>query len=214
MDADDRVMQLYKVEYEKAAERYDNIYRSIWTIFSYMTAVAAGLLAFGSDKIEWRPLVCLAATPLLFWFWTTYMPLDRYGNQVVNRLRELECLLREDFGADLKHFHGPAHGLSLCGGMVRAIFNPDAYSPKPLQTGWPRLVTRLWAWWQRVPKCHRAFATLMALWHEIHRARFAIIVIFLFLHTFVAYEAYRFYNSGKPFLREKPTATTPVVHSE
>jgi hypothetical protein len=52
MNADDRVMRLYTLEYEKAAERYENIYRSIWTIFSYLTAVAAGFLAFGSERIE------------------------------------------------------------------------------------------------------------------------------------------------------------------
>jgi hypothetical protein len=57
MDADDRAVQLYTLEYQKAADRYENIYRSMWTIFSYLTAIAAGLLAFGSDTIEPYALV-------------------------------------------------------------------------------------------------------------------------------------------------------------
>jgi hypothetical protein len=104
MDDKERAMELYKLEYEKAAERYDNIYRSIWTIFSYLTAVAAGFLAFGKDKIEPHALICMAASPLLFWFWTTYMPLDRYGNEVIKRLGEIECTLNADFQVNLNHF--------------------------------------------------------------------------------------------------------------
>jgi hypothetical protein len=44
-DHDERAAQLYTLEYQKAAERYENVYRSIWTIVSYVAAVAAGLLA-------------------------------------------------------------------------------------------------------------------------------------------------------------------------
>ncbi len=35
MEAEERDVQLYTLEYQKAAERYENIYRSMWTIFSY-----------------------------------------------------------------------------------------------------------------------------------------------------------------------------------
>src|SRR2546428_2102470 len=106
MDADERAVQLYTLEYQKAAERYDNIYRSMWTIFSYLTAVAAGILAFGADKrIEWHGLICIAAIPLLFWFWTTYLPLDRYGNDVLRRLGEVERLLNREFNTKLNHFN-------------------------------------------------------------------------------------------------------------
>jgi hypothetical protein len=214
MEADETHLQLYTLEYQKAAERYDNIYRSIWTIFSYLTAVAAGFLAFGSDRIEPHALICFAATPLLFWFWTTYMPLDRYGNQVVNRLRELESLLNNRFGTDLKHFHGPAHGLSLCGGMVRAIFNPNPYSPKPLQTGSPRIVTRLWAWWEQARKFYRFFASLTDLWKQVHRARFAIVLIFIVLHFLVFWQMILSWRSCQPLFREKPAAATSVGRSQ
>jgi len=104
MDGKDRATELYKLEYEKAAERYDNVYRSIWTIFSYMTAVAAGFLAFGADRIEPHALICIAAVPLLFWFWTSYLPLDRYGTEVIQRLGKIECILNKEFHVDLNHF--------------------------------------------------------------------------------------------------------------
>ena len=114
MDADETHLKLYTLEYQKAAERYENIYRSMWTIFYYLTAVAAGILAFGSERIEPHALLCFAAAPLLFWFWTTYLPLDRYGNGTANRLRELESLLNARFQTELKHFTILAFGASFC----------------------------------------------------------------------------------------------------
>jgi hypothetical protein len=104
MDEKDRAMELYKLEYEKAAERYDNVYRSIWNIFSYMTAVAAGFLAFGAERIEPHALICIASVPLIFWFWTTYLPLDRYGTDVIKRLGTIEGTLNKEFRVDLNHF--------------------------------------------------------------------------------------------------------------
>ena len=104
MHADDGAVELHKLEYEKAAERYDNIYRSMWTIFSYLTAVAAGVLAFGADRIERHALICFAASPLIFWFWTTYLPLDRYGTESLRRLGQIEKLLNTQFHTTLDHF--------------------------------------------------------------------------------------------------------------
>lgn len=104
MDPDEAALHLYKLEYEKGAERYENIYRSMWSIFSYLTAVTAGLLAFGSDRINPHALIWIAAIPLLFWFWTTYLPLDRYGNRAVDRLVEIERLLNNRFHTQVDHF--------------------------------------------------------------------------------------------------------------
>lgn len=104
MDNEERAVQLYTLEYQKAAERYDNIYRSIWTIFSYMTAVAGGFLAFGGDRIEHHALICIASIPLLFWLFTTYLPLDRYGNEVINRFGQIECILNQTCHTELNHF--------------------------------------------------------------------------------------------------------------
>jgi hypothetical protein len=104
MDPKEQAFQLYKLEYEKAAERYDNIYRSIWTIFSYMTAIAGGIFAFGPGKIEHHALICVAFAPLLFWLFTTYLPLDRYGTKVIKRLGQIEGILNKEFGVELNHF--------------------------------------------------------------------------------------------------------------
>lgn len=127
MDDKDRAMELYKLEYEKAAERYDNVYRSIWTIFSYLTAVAAGFLAFGKDNIQPDALIGIAASPLVFWFWTTYLPLDRYGTEVIRRLGEIECILNRDFHVHLNHFK-PYAGkeLRVITGLFKACKARDA----------------------------------------------------------------------------------------
>ncbi len=218
MDADDSTLQLYKLEYEKGAERYDNIYRSMWTIFSYSTAVAAGLLTFGSDGIEPHGLICIAAIPLLFWFWTTYLPLDRYGNEVVNRLGEIEGLLNNRFGTNLGHFTGPAHPLSLWRAMVRAIIKPDPYSPAPQEAGnSSRSFDGLRSWWGQSRRCHRVLATLKDSWKQVHRARFAIVVIFVVLHTVVFYNyevAWKLHKAGQPLFLAKPAAASQVGPSK
>ena len=184
MDEKERAMELYKLEYEKAAERYDNVYRSIWTIFSYLTAVAAGFLAFGADRIEPHALICIAAVPLLFWFWTKYLPLDRYGNKVINRLAEIESILSRDFRADLNHFKQNAcKELSIFKGIWQALKDT------------------------KVSKVKKA----SKLWNQLNRARFAICVIFIALHVVFALEFTRFRNSGKPLFIEKPAALAPVV---
>jgi hypothetical protein len=179
MDDKDRAMELYKLEYEKGAERYDNIYRSIWTIFSYLTAVAAGFLAFGADRIEPHALICIAAVPLLFWFWTTYLPLDRYGNEVINRLGEIECTLSTGFQVDLNHFKPKADKeLSVLKGLWQAC---------KAKKGWD-------------------------IWDQVHRARFAIGLIFIALHLVLVCELIGFHHSGQRLFLEKLGASAPVVH--
>lgn len=83
--------QLVKLEYEKAAERYDNIYRAIWQNFSYMAALAAGILTFGSGKVpDLSLLVVLALTPLVFWWIANFLPMDHYGDATRTRLKAIE----------------------------------------------------------------------------------------------------------------------------
>ena len=155
----------------------------MWTIFSYLTAIAAGILAFGSERIEPDALICIAASPLLFWFWTTYLPLDRYGNLTVNRLAAIERHLNDVFQTQLKHFAGPAHELSIVCGILKAV-----------KTGTPR-------------------ARMCALWGQVHRARFAICFLFLLLHLGFIYEAkifWKLHKSGQALFLTKP-APAPAV---
>jgi hypothetical protein len=100
----DHRFDLYKLEYETAASRYQEIYRSMWTIFSYLTAISAAMLAFGSANVQRSALIATSLLPLLFWYWTTYLPLDRYGNNVAVRLRKIEEILNREFGVELGHF--------------------------------------------------------------------------------------------------------------
>ncbi len=189
VDRDALEVQLYSLEYQKAAERYENIYKSIWTIFSYLAAIAAGLLTFGSDRIEPHALASIAAIPLLFWFWTTYLPLDRYGNNtVLRRLHELEELLNKRFDVKLSHFSGFAHSLSVIGGIWTALRQlAGATGPKQAHGG-------------RIGEAFRA------VWGQMHRARFAIIAFFIALHLLFIYEAKTFWKlhaSGQSFFLER-----------
>ena len=181
MDSDDRAVELYRLEYEKAAERYENVYRSMWTIFSYLAAVAAGLLTFGSNRIDPHALVCVAASPLLFWFWTTYLPLDRYGNQTLRRLGAIEEDLNGRYGVQLDHFKTDAHELSVVAGLWRAL------SKRPLSSA------------------------AKDFWAQIHRARFAIIGFFFVLHLVTLYELSAFCRSDRPFFRSATDSSAPRV---
>jgi len=188
-------LQLYSLEYQKAAERYENIYKSIWTIFSYLAAIAAGLLTFGSDRIEPHALASIAATPLLFWFWTTYLPLDRYGNDtVLRRLHDLEELLNGKFHVSLRHFSGFAHSLSVIGGIAASL---------------RKLTTAAGSKHARKQQTREA---LVMLWGQIHRARFAIIGFFIALHLLFFYEARTFWKlhaSGQSFFLERTVSSPP-----
>ena len=50
----DEIKQLldwYKSEYKLAYGRYENIYRSVWTIISFLGALAGAVFAFGAARI-------------------------------------------------------------------------------------------------------------------------------------------------------------------
>src|SRR5215213_7390555 len=107
MSSPDAVLELYKLEYEKAAERYENIYGATWTNFSYMAAVAAGILSFGSSAFQTKEVaVLLACVPLFFWYLATFLPLNKYGDLVSKRLKGIEIVVNEKYGTNLNHFSG------------------------------------------------------------------------------------------------------------
>jgi hypothetical protein len=97
-------LDLYKLEYQVAATRYDNIYRSAWTIFSYMALVAGGILTFGGTRFTPSFTAFLAGVPLLFWFFSSYLPLNRYGELTLTRLQSIESELNNRFRVSLGHF--------------------------------------------------------------------------------------------------------------
>jgi len=112
--SDDPFFEFLKTEYEKAADRYNSIYQSIWTIFSYMSAVTAAFLAFGGEHIAPWAMASFAPIPLVFWFWSTYLPLDRYGNKTLGVLRDIEKRANEKYSTALNHYSKFArdkHGL-------------------------------------------------------------------------------------------------------
>lgn len=100
----DSKLELYKLEYERAAIRYEDIYKALWQIFSYLSAVTAALLAFGMDRFQPNLFWSLVCTPLLFWFWATYWPLNKYGDLCLDRLVEAEKLLNQNYRTKLAHY--------------------------------------------------------------------------------------------------------------
>jgi hypothetical protein len=96
--------ELYKLEYEKAAERYDNIYQSAWTIFSYITVAAGGVLAFGGKWFSPGLLVIFILVPLIFWYMAVFGPANKYGDQVIDRLSEIETALNAKYSTSLDHY--------------------------------------------------------------------------------------------------------------
>lgn len=90
-EIDDKTrLEFWETEYEKASERYENIYKAVWQNFQYLALVSAAILTFGKDSLPADWILLLAGLPLLFWFFAQFMPMDRYGVAARNRLKELE----------------------------------------------------------------------------------------------------------------------------
>lgn len=100
----DLKFELYKLEYERAAIRYEDIYKAVWQIFSYMTAVSGALLAFGGDRFQENLFWLLASAPLVYWFLGTYLPLNTYGANIGARLSAIEEQLNSDYGVSLNQY--------------------------------------------------------------------------------------------------------------
>jgi hypothetical protein len=90
-------LELYKLEYEKAAIRYEDIYKAVWQNFSYMAVLAGAILTFGEKALGPGAAALVACIPLLFWYWATYEPLNRYGDRVERRLSEIEQVVNAEF---------------------------------------------------------------------------------------------------------------------
>jgi hypothetical protein len=99
-------LELYKLEYERCAMRYEDIYKAIWTNFSYLSVVAGAVLTFGSTHLNTDLAAFIACFPLLFWYWATYLPLDRYGDNALNRLKQIEQTLNKRCTIELDHYTG------------------------------------------------------------------------------------------------------------
>lgn len=86
--------ELCKMEYEKCTLRYEDIYKAIWTQFNYYAVIAGAILTFGKDTLGLLPSGLLASLTLIFWYWATFAPMNRYGDDVAARLTEIEHYFR------------------------------------------------------------------------------------------------------------------------
>ncbi len=96
--------ELYKLEYERAAIRYNEIYVAIWQIFYFLVVVSGAILTFGGDRFQADFLVALACFPLVFWYLAIFQPHDRYGDDCGDRLARMEKLLNTNYGTHLAHY--------------------------------------------------------------------------------------------------------------
>jgi len=96
------VLELYKLEYTTSVKRHDDIFKSLWTNFSYMAILAGGILTFGKEALSIEFLIIIACLPLVFWFWGSYLPLDKYGRLASNRASKIEDLINEIYLEDFK----------------------------------------------------------------------------------------------------------------
>lgn len=179
--ADDAKLELLKLEYEKAADRYQEIYRSIWTIFSYLSAITAGVLAYGFDKFDTSALIAVAPIPLLFWFTTTYLPLDRYGNKVLDRLTTMETLAETLFQFPMCHFKDVSDSKTTQ--TIYRALKAGREKKEPIKSNWGR---------------------------QYHRARFRIWIWFWIGLVFWSYHTISFMSSGRPFLLPKERSERPM----
>ena len=97
-------LEAYKLEYARAAVRYENIYKAVWQIFSYLSAVTGALLTFGGDHFQQNLLWVLASLPIFFWYLSTYLPMTRYGDLCLARLVEIEGALGHASGVPIRHY--------------------------------------------------------------------------------------------------------------
>lgn len=97
-------LEAYKLEYQLAASRYENIYKAIWQIFSYLSAVTGAILTFGGDRFQQNLLWVLTSVPLFFWYLSAYLPLDRYGHRCLDRLAAIEKEINHLSGSALNHY--------------------------------------------------------------------------------------------------------------
>jgi hypothetical protein len=108
-------IDVYKMEYETCAKRYNDLYSAAWTNFSYMALFAGGILTFGGTRFVTSLTAFLSCLPLLFWWIATFEPLNRYGDDVQRDLGRTERALNalavstipnipRDASAGLRHF--------------------------------------------------------------------------------------------------------------
>jgi hypothetical protein len=150
----------------------------------------AGFLAYGIDKFDTSALIAVAPMPLLFWFTTTYLPLDRYGNKVLERLTKMEELAESQFSFPMYHFRD-----------VRQTKTTETIS----EAFWGIIKTKIF---------EGDTGTTASLWsvfvQQYHRARFRIWVWVIVVTIFCGYHGVSFLRSGRPFSTKKDTVAQPV----
>jgi hypothetical protein len=56
-------IDIYKMEYERCAQRYNDLYNAAWTNFSYMALISGGVLTFGGSRFVELFCDCIFSVP-------------------------------------------------------------------------------------------------------------------------------------------------------
>src|SRR5260370_41862749 len=83
-------IEIYKMEYERCVQRYNDLYNAAWRNFSYMAILAGGILSFGGTRFVTPLTACLACLPLLVCWWAEFDALKRYGAKVQDQILTLQ----------------------------------------------------------------------------------------------------------------------------
>jgi hypothetical protein len=100
----DREAELLQHAYTRCTTRYNEIYTSVWTIFSFLAAGAGILVGFSKDSDRPWLSVVAAAFVILAWYVVLFCPLNRYGNQVAAEAARLEDEINTRFFAGTRAF--------------------------------------------------------------------------------------------------------------
>lgn len=109
MDKSKEILEYLKLEYQKSVEAYIDIYNSIWKIFSYLSALIAGLFVASTKMIPpftAYTFLFLGTSIIAFWYLGIYCPMNQYG--------EKRRKMLDDISKEIHNILAYSHTPSLC----------------------------------------------------------------------------------------------------
>jgi hypothetical protein len=128
--------EFLRLGYTRCTIRYNEIYASVWSIFSFLAAGTGVLLGFAKDAIPARVLYGGALLVFWAWYFVLFLPLNRYGNGVSKDAARLESEIN-------CRFFGTEGVLNMFADFNLRRTDPKSSRWKKLRTGMRRVEFRL-----------------------------------------------------------------------
>jgi hypothetical protein len=119
-------LDFLKAEYDACSRRYNDIYSSVWRIFSYLAVAGGAVFGLGTNDLHLGLRVLFAGIPIGFWYFVSYRPLDLYACHVAERAAAIESQINA-----LVFPGAPTSGLRHFTEYVESRKNPPTPLPKP-----------------------------------------------------------------------------------